>query len=158
MRARGFTLIEAVISIVIVGIVFAIGSIVLNRGIAEYFAHKDFARADGQARLALERLARELRGMQSSTTLTTTPPTQIGFVTAAGTSVVYSQSGSLLLRNGAQLADDLVPGTLAFSYLDRNAAPTTTPSGVRSITVQFREQRGASSNLYRATVTARNLS
>lgn len=156
MRTRGFTLIEAVISIVIVGIVFAIGSIVLNRGIAEYFAHKDFARADGEARLALERMTRDLRGMQSTPTIT--PPTQIGFVTAAGTSVVYSQSGSLLLRNGAQLANDLAPGTLAFSYLDPNAAPTTTPSAVRSITVQFREQRGASSNLYRATVTARNLS
>lgn len=58
---RGFTLVEMVVSIVVLGILFALSLPVLTSALAAFDAERDGLRALDQLRYALERAGRELR-------------------------------------------------------------------------------------------------
>ena len=61
---QGFTLVELVIGIVLLGVIAALGSVMLREGFNAYFAGRDLTDADWQARVALGRMTRELREAQ----------------------------------------------------------------------------------------------
>src|SRR6266436_7481876 len=66
-REHGWTLIELVMVIVILGLLAAMGAGLLSSVFRSYFAARDITSSDGQARAAFERMTRELRQVRTAT-------------------------------------------------------------------------------------------
>lgn len=141
--------------IVLVGILSAIGSQMLGMTVQSFVFSKDVLKGDWQARVALERLTRDLRMARASSNLTIVPATAVMFSDTDGNNVNYSISGTQLMRNTQVLADDV--SNLQFAYLqsDGNTAAASAAT-VYYITVSFDVKRSTSTTSLRATVHPRN--
>ena len=160
-HVRGFTLIEMVLVIVLVGIIAMVGAQLMATGFSLYFTGRDTMIVDAQARLALERMTRELRTVQSATGLTMAPATEISFTDLDGTAVRYCIGGGTcpgvagdLMRNTQVLAGGV--SALSFVYLNSAGTVTATPAQVLYIGVNFTATQGGVISTYRATVSPRN--
>src|SRR5712692_5760958 len=112
--ARGFSLIEMVLVIVLTGIVFAVGAMILKTSFQSYFAGKNRTTSDWQGRLGLERMTRDLHAIAAPTptspSITAFGATSITFIDSdnAGTAITYDLSGTTLRRNLIALADPVI--------------------------------------------------
>lgn len=125
-RQTGFTLIELVITIVLVGIIASIGSLLIMQGTKEYIAQDVRAGLATQGRLGIERMAREVRTIRSRT-LADIPVWGAGtlqFTDLTGTSVTYTVGAGTLTRNGTALASDV--SALAMSYFQSDGVTAAT--------------------------------
>ncbi len=134
---RGFSLIEMIIVIVIVGIVFAIGASILAGGFANYSGSERISSAAWQARVALNRIDRELRMVRSPGDLTV-GANALTFTTLRGTSYSYTLSGPLLEQsvNGGTpqvLARDI--GQFSVQYWQNDGTTPATAATVRYVGV-----------------------
>jgi len=116
-RHRGFTLVEMVLVIVLVGIIAALGSRILASGFGAYITGKDLIQTDWQGSIAIQRLSRDLRMIRSASAadLTLVPSTEITLTDNNANIISYTLSGTSLMRNGQPLADDI--SNLSFSYI-----------------------------------------
>ena len=89
IRTAGFSLLEMIMVVIILAIIAALGSNMLSGGLNAYFTGRDLADADWQGRLALERIASDLRSIRSATAadLSISPASQIAFVNKAGAGI-----------------------------------------------------------------------
>lgn len=164
-QETGVTLIELVVVIVLLGIIFGIGAMILRGSFPTYFAERDIAAADGQAQLALARMTREIRTIRSNASTDLSPGASVlSFTNTAGTTIQYQyNSGSQTLErveNGgtAQTLADHVT-SLTFSYWQSDGkTPATSAANVYYVTAQFTVSRGVAISTYRATVWPRDLS
>jgi MSHA biogenesis protein MshO len=123
-RSRGFTLVEAVMVIAIIGIIGAIVAVFIRAPILSYRDTVDRAELTDQADLALRRMARDIR-------------------LALPNSVRVSKDGRhlelLQTRSGARYlsADDGVPDNLVLSF-DNKASSTFTAIGMPGSFAQVR--------------------
>lgn len=134
---RGHTLVEMVMVIVILAILAGAGAMILKRGFDAYFGGENILTTDWQARLAFERMTRELRGAYSNPTLVVTGGTAIAFsyydpVTVGITNVTYNLNGTTLQRiagaNTDALANSVSALTFALLKSDGVTPVTTSPS------------------------------
>ena len=149
---------------VILGIIAAIGAPMIGNGFKAYFTAKDITEMDGQARLALERMTRELRSVRAPADLTLLPANRITFVDVDGNIISYCMGAVApcpgaagdLMRNNQPLASGI--SNLAFTYLDRapTPAPTAIAAAVYYIGVSFTATQGTVNKPYQATVSPRN--
>jgi len=159
-RNAGFTLVEMIVTIVVGAVVFALGSTILSSGFQAYFVGREITNDDWQARLALERMTRELRGVRTPTAadLTIGVAGQITFTDFSGVSIIYRQTGTILERSqgvGAfqPLADNIKASTLAFTYLQNDGAtPAGTAAAVYYIAAEFTVKSTNVTVPYRGTV------
>lgn len=154
-RCGGFSLVELIVVIVLTGILAALGAQMLGKTVESFAFSRDVTKGDWQARVALERLTRDLRMVRAPANLTIVPATAITFSDTDGNNVNYSLSGSNLMRNTQPLADGI--SGLAFTYLrsDGNTAAAST-SEAYYITVSFDVSRSTATTSLRATVHPRN--
>jgi len=132
--ACGFSLVELVTVIIILGIVASGGALIMSRGFNVYFAGRDITRADWNGRLALERMTRDLREVRAPADITTMTATQIAYTDIFGSAVSYTRAGTTLTRNGTPLANNISAFNL--SYLQRNGqSAAASASAVYYITV-----------------------
>jgi len=159
---RGFSFIELVMVIVVFGIVAAVAAPLLNNAFRAYFTGKDIAETDWQARVAIERMTRDLRGIRAPVDITMTSASDMSYVDTDGNAVRYCQgavggcpgAAGDLMRNGQALASGV--SGLAFSYLTRAGAATATPASVFYVTVAFTDPQNNVVKSYSATVSPRN--
>ena len=152
----GFSLVELVVVIVLTGILAAVGSQMLSKTLSAFVHGKDVTKGDWQARVALERLTRDLRMVRAPANLTIVPATAITFSDTDGNNVNYSLSSNTLMRNTQVLADNV--SSLGFTYLrsDGNTVEAATPSLVYYITVSLTVSRSTANTNLRATVHPRD--
>src|SRR5882762_5669190 len=125
LRNVGFTLIEMVVTLVVAAALVGLGATLISGGFRTYFLGREITQNDWQGRLALERMTRELRAVQTATAANLDIGTagQITFNDFAGNTVVYRQTGNTIERsqNAAAfqpLADNVsTTSPLSFSYL-----------------------------------------
>lgn len=167
---RGFTLVEMVAVLVIIGAIFALGGIMLSGTVRNYVNNKDAAEMSAHARVAFERMVREIRVIKDATAvnLEITTANRIKFIDANDNAVCFYLNGSNLMRseNGptttcgttnARILADNVSG-LSFTYWERDAVTqeTTDPREVNYVTMSFTISSGNFSQAYRTTVKLRN--
>jgi len=156
-RARsqgGFTLVDLLVGLVLTGMlalaIFGIYQVSQN----SYAAGTSRAEVQENGRIALERVAGELRGagydplfsgnfqgltaMAAADVTFTTDLDGDGVLDPSET-VRYYVAGGALRRSAGGVDEPLIDGaqTLTFTYLDSSNAPTATIASVRSITIQL---------------------
>lgn len=149
---RGFALSELLVALAIVGMVLAALGSLLQQGQQAYLAGTGQVEAQQNARVAVERLGRELRGAGVDPTgagfppLVNLRPTSFtiqndlngnGVIAGNRETITYSLRGRTLRRNAGGGAQPLVNGveSLAFTYLDRNGRPTNEPREIRTVVI-----------------------
>jgi prepilin-type N-terminal cleavage/methylation domain-containing protein len=159
--SRGFSIMELVMVIVIFGIVSAVAAPIAASGFRAYFTGRDISETDSQARVALERMTRELRGIRAPADLTAASASDISFVDGSGNAIRYCQgavggcpgTAGDLMRNSQPLAAGI--SALTFSFLSRGAAATGAGTAFY-VTVGFTATQNAVAKSYQATVSPRN--
>jgi len=139
----GFTMVEMVASMVILGLLAAVTAPILSGGIRNYFQAVEMTQEDANARLALERMLRDLRWVKSSSDLTTLTPSQLSFVDTGGNTVTftYDSVAKTLSRqqNGGNiniLANNVSSFTLSYLATDGQSTATLA-SQVLYVTIQM---------------------
>jgi len=157
-RSCGFTLIEAVITMIVVGVLATIGATVMSGGFRNYFLGREIAQDDAQGRLALERMARELRTVRSTADLNIGVANQITITDFDQNVIVYRRNAgtSQLERsrdNGVTfqpLADNV--SALTISYLQNDGVnAAVVAAAVYYITVQLTVKSSNVNLTYRST-------
>jgi len=150
--STGFALVELLVVLAVAGLVLLALTGLLQQGGQAYLAGTTRLDAQQRARVALERLGRELRGAGIDPRGTGFPPlvnpaptgftiqndlNGDGVVAGNPERITYSLTGRTLRRNaggGAQpLIDDVE--ALAFAYLDSEGRPAGVPGEIRSVLI-----------------------
>jgi len=153
----GFTLVEVVLTLVLVGIIAVIAGLLMQQGVVTYLAQENETNLAGQGRLGIERIAREVRSIRSNTAadLPTMTATMLNFVDLGGNAVTYTASGGTVTRNGVVLTS-ATTSTLGFSYLKRDGTTATSATQVWVIQVDLVLTLNNESQTYRIRVHPRN--
>ena len=157
-RPHGFSLVEVIVVIVVLGIVAGMGAMVVRDGMLGWLRGREISSADWQGRLAFERITRELRDIASpaysSISATSCGTSTFTFSDISSTLISYTQNTTTLLRNGQPLADNV--SGLRFYCLQSDVQPTVTPANVYYITVSMIVSTTNTNATYRDTVRPRN--
>jgi prepilin-type N-terminal cleavage/methylation domain-containing protein len=151
----GFTLIELVVVMVLIGIIAIVVSKILFQGFNAYLTTQNVTDADWQGRLALERMRLDIMGIRSPSDISTASANQLVFTDSNGNSITYTLSGSTLTRSGDILADGI--NSLQLTYLDKNGSVTATTSAIRYITIQLNVTKSNTNFNVSTSVYPRNL-
>lgn len=155
INESGFTLVEMVMVIVILGIIAATASTMLSNGFTAFLTGQNVTDADWQGRLAMERLEGDLRAVRSPSDIATATATQLIFTDMSGTSITYQLSGTTLMRNAQVLADGV--GGLTFAYYDLNGSATAVLTSIRYISYSLNITQKGTNYTVATTIYPRNL-
>lgn len=133
MQKQGFTLIEMVFVIIILSILSLMASRVIGAAFRAYYTNQGIVNADAQARLAFERMIRDIHAINSSSSITTASASTLSFTDVNGNTVTYALSGTQLQRNGIPLADGVSSMTLG--YYNGSGAVTAVTTAIRYINI-----------------------
>ena len=140
-NSKGFTLVELVIVITIAGIAAAIvGTILL--GTVKAWTFK-FNRGDilWDARVAIDRMTREIRTVRNNASVTTASSGQFRFIDAGNVDITYSLSSTNLNRTENGTANLLAENVSSLSFTYYDAAGTVIPSPTVSPTTNIKRVR-----------------
>lgn len=161
-KSDGFTLVEIVITIVLIGILSGVAAMIILQGVKAYSDEQSRSDVHYQARLAVERIAREARLIRSCADINgrpvNNPSSALSFTDISGNAVTFSIAGGNLSRGG----DILAMGVNAqpFSFLDRNGALVTdcgaAPNDIWFIEIDVTSTQGGESLQMRTRVHPRN--
>lgn len=141
---RGFSLVELILSIIIIGIMAVAMGRILGIGIDSYSLVVDRREMLQRGRLAMNMMTNELQTIQDpATEIASISATQISFTNADSEAVTYQVSGGSLLRNGQTLASD-VDASSGFAYYTLNNAVTADPTQVYRIGITLVIDLGSS--------------
>ncbi len=129
---EGFSLIEVVLVLLLVGVLAAILINPLRQGVQGYVATEARADLTSQARQATNRMVREMRNIQkeadNTPNITVANATSITFVDVLDNTISFSLSGSAVQRNADTLADKI--SGLQFRYFDGSNTELSPPLSV----------------------------
>ena len=142
---RGYTLAELLTAMAVLGLLMAGLFLTLQEGQTVYLYGAGRAEVQQNARVALERMLRELR---TASSVATSSASDVKFTflddTAASVTVEYNLNGTNLQRNqtvpaAAGQPDILVGGvtTFAVTYYDINNVATTTAANVYAVDISI---------------------
>lgn len=158
-RDAGFTLIELIITIVLVGIIAGIGALLVLQGVNAFLAEDIRADLTTDGRLAIERMAREIRTIRTRTAAdipTMAGPT-LSFVDLDGNAIAYTSGGGTVTRNGTPLAS-ATTAALGFLYFQQDGTPAGSADQIWVIQVDLTLTTGGESQAFRIRAHPRNFS
>ena len=133
---KGFTLIEALLSIVVISALVAAVAHTMIKGMDSYSIIADRREALQEARLAVNMMSDELQTIANpATDISAISATSITFTPAAGGSVTYSIVGTELRRDSKTLAQN-VTASSGFIYYTAGGGITSTPSLIYRIHIR----------------------
>jgi len=154
---NGFTLVELMIACAMVGLVMAGALVALQQGDNAYQYSTGRVEVQQNARMAVDRIVRDLRTGTTVTASTATSVTaQYIDETGATVTVQYSLNGTDLQRNqtnpvpATAQPETLIGGVnaLVLTYYDSNNVTTTTAANVRVVDIKLTTQpQAGTSNL-----------
>jgi prepilin-type N-terminal cleavage/methylation domain-containing protein len=128
-RQRGFTLIEVIVSIILLGVVSAGVGLGIVKIIDAYFFTKTNAQTVQRVQVAMTRIAKELN---SATAVTAASGNSIIFNKGTASATIRL-NGSTVQIDGAILIDNVSAFTL--TYFDAAGAATALPAAIRRIDI-----------------------
>ncbi len=168
-KSNGFTLIEIVITIVIVGIISSIAAIIILQGMKAYTAEQDLSDVHYQAGLAMERMAREIRMIRTQTAgdIPTMAATDLIFCDVTGKAVEFQLAGAALNRRESPTCSPVAWGgwnalassgvnPLTFTYLDSTGTGGATAVNLWFVEINLTDTQGSESLQMRTRVHPRN--
>lgn len=161
---RGFTLVELVLTVVLIGIIAGMASVFLRQGLNAFVAEDARADITNQGRLAVERMAREIRMLRSRTAadipscVPNCNAATLNFIDISGNNITYAVAGgNTVTRNGTALASGSAVA-LAFSYFQQDGVTAATlATQVWSIQIDLTVTKSGESQVYRVRVHPRNI-
>lgn len=145
-RNCGFTLVEALLSIVIIGVMLVAVAYIMVSGMESYALISDRREALQEARLAVNMTTGEFQTIADpATDIASISPTSITFRAAGGESVTYAISGTTLTRNTKTLAEHVAPGS-GFTWYTVGGTTTADPARVHRIRVALEVDTGVGSH------------
>lgn len=137
IKRRGFTLIEIVITIVVLSIISTLFAGYVRTGIDVWLRLRAENMLQAEGRTAASHMLENMRGIQGRGSITTATSTEVEFFDGDGTTHNYKldQQGSIYVLdyNGISLTDYLTPGGLQFEYLDKDGNQVFTASQTEAI-------------------------
>lgn len=130
-KQTGFTLLELVLTTVLMGIIAVVLGQILFQGYQTFMTANNISEVDWQGLLAVERFAEDLKTIRSANDITSATATAFSFIGSNNASVQYQLSGTSLLRNSQPLANNVQ--SMNLTYLDKNGATTATSTAIRYI-------------------------
>lgn len=163
-HSKGFTLIEIVITIVIVAIISGIAALIITQGVRAYSDEHRRSDVHYQARYAMERMAREIRHIRSrtGTDIPTMSGTMLEYRNTEGVLIGFRLSGGMIQRRqdgGAwqMLASNITaPGGNMFIYRDAAGTSGVTQATLWSIEIIFTSTQAGETLNMRTRVHPRN--
>jgi prepilin-type N-terminal cleavage/methylation domain-containing protein len=153
-HTQGFTLIELILVIMLLGIISVIASKIFSQGISAYLNEQYLMDADWQGRFALERMARRLHVVRSPNDITTATASNFSFTDINGNTWNYQLSGSNLLENSNTLANGI--NNLTFTYLTNTGATTATLTAIYYVQISMTITLNSTNFTLNTTVNLRN--
>jgi prepilin-type N-terminal cleavage/methylation domain-containing protein len=165
VRAAGFSLIELVVAMVVIGALLAVAAPVFSTALQAYVESNDRLGTIGKARYATERIARELREVSFSGgayAFTSMTPTSVRFTNVGGNTVTVTAAppvatlGYTAPNVTATLTDEVQ--ALGFSYYDRAGAlmGVPNPATVGYVEVVLTLSKSGVTHTQRTRVALRN--
>ena len=127
-------------ALAVVGLVFSATLTVFAQGQRAYMQGAARVESQQNARVALARMAREIRQARSGAGLApvaVAEPSRIVIQQDSGKPVTWQLSAGVLRRNAGAGAQPIVNGVraLVFTYLDADGRSTTAPADVRAVVI-----------------------
>ena len=138
--AGGVHLADLLTAFAVVGLVFSAMLTVFAQGQRAYVQGAARVESQQNARIALARMAREIRQAGSGAglvPLAVAEPSRIIIQQDSGKTVTWQLSAGVLRRNAGAGAQPIINGVraLVFTYLDADARSTTAPAAVRAVVI-----------------------
>jgi prepilin-type N-terminal cleavage/methylation domain-containing protein len=159
--SKGFTLIEIVLTIVIVSVIAGIGALIILQGVKSYSTEETNSDLQYQARLAVDRITREVRLIRDATTdsILTMTAADLGFCDVTGKAVEFQVSGTTIRRRESAacstspawgawftLASSIDPAQSSFSYFQEDGTTTAASADqVWFVMIKIMSTKGAES-------------
>jgi type II secretory pathway component PulJ len=160
---------DLLVAVSVLGLVMSANFVLLDQGQRAYRTGAARVESQQTARIALTRIARELRTAGSGVVdpsfaaISIAEPTRVtfhrdwngdGVISGGRETVTWFLDGTILRRDAGGGAQPIVNGVraLAFAYFDADGAPTVTPTAVRSVKITLTTE-GASTTETRPTTT-----
>lgn len=127
MKAEGFTFVEIVLSVFLIGLLFLFSGLLMNRGLDSYVLVSERGKNLQETRAALDRITRELiRIGYDGNFISSITPTQVGYTDDLGLTTLISLSNQTLLRNNDPLLQNVTGFTVTGFDALNNIATTGT--------------------------------
>lgn len=150
-KSAGFTLMEMIIVMVILGIVASIAAPLIFNAARASALEYDFANTISQGQNASTQMTLALRNLNNIDTMTAS---SLSFTDNSGNSVSYSLSNGNLLQDNNTLAQNAT--NLSFAYYNSNLSSTASPDDVRYISYTFVINNDNQSHTFTNTVYLRS--
>ncbi|MFA6169232.1 MAG: type II secretion system protein [Candidatus Margulisiibacteriota bacterium] len=135
---KGFTLIENIMVILLIGILFAGVAVYIQESIDSWVFMSEQKELLLDARSAMARMTRELKTTNRNVNLTVHTSTEVTFRNIQNNSITFRQDGSALKRNTEILAENLlIPRGLNFRYFDDAGSETSGSNMIESIRIRL---------------------
>lgn len=130
MQHKGFSLIELIVVILILGIVSISGAMLIQQGFSASTTSVNLTEQTWHVRLALQRIANELMSLNSIDAANSSS-TAIKFQDQNYANVTYTLTGNNITRNGVAIASNITG--LIFTYFDNTYATAASISNTYCI-------------------------